>query len=107
MLSTLLLGTFLILLPSIVTKSANFITLSIPSSKHLFKLILLEYAILTVMNKLIDAVEDDFWTARLPFFTTQFPAYYREPQHVHGRFHASDERYFDGSREIIPPCTSS
>jgi hypothetical protein len=54
------------------------------------------------MNKLIDAVEDDFWTARLPFFTMQFPAYYREPQHVHGRFHASDERYVDGSREIIP-----
>jgi hypothetical protein len=30
-----------------------------------------------------------------------FPTSYREPQRVHGRFHASDERYFDGSHEII------
>jgi len=55
-----------------------------------------------VMQGRIDTVEDDFWTERLPFFTAQFPAYSREPQQVHGRFHASDERYFDGSHEIIP-----
>jgi hypothetical protein len=54
------------------------------------------------MKGQIDTVEDDFWTERLPFFTAQFPSLYREPQQVHGRFHASDERYFDGSHEIIP-----
>src|SRR5436190_17795032 len=46
--------------------------------------------------------EDAFWTERLPFFTAQFPTYSRNPQRVHGRLHTSDERYFDGSREIIP-----
>src|SRR6266446_721338 len=55
-----------------------------------------------VMQGRIDTVEDNFWTERLLFFTTQFPTYYREPQRVLGRFHTSDERYFDGSREIIP-----
>ena len=54
------------------------------------------------MQGRIDTVEDDFWTERLPFFTAQFPTYYREPTQVHGRIHTSDERYFDGSREIIP-----
>ena len=54
------------------------------------------------MKGRIDTVEDEFWRERLPFFTTQFPTYYRTPQQVHGRFHASDERYFDGSHEIIP-----
>jgi hypothetical protein len=54
------------------------------------------------MQGRIDTVEDDFWTERLPFFTAQFPTYYRKPQQVHGRIHTSDERYFDGSREIIP-----
>jgi hypothetical protein len=54
-----------------------------------------------VMKGQIDTIEDDFWTERLPFFTAQFPTYYRKPQKVHGRFHTSDERYFDGSREII------
>ena len=54
------------------------------------------------MQGRIDTVEDEFWTERLPFFTAQFPTYYREPQQVHGRIHASDERYFDGSHEIIP-----
>jgi len=54
------------------------------------------------MKGRIDTVEDDFWTERLPFFTAQFPTYYRKPQQVHGRFHTNDERYFDGSREIIP-----
>ena len=54
------------------------------------------------MQGLIDMVEDDFWTERLPFFTAQFPTYYREPKQVHGRIHTSDERYFDGSHEILP-----
>jgi hypothetical protein len=54
------------------------------------------------MQGRIDTVEDEFWTERLPFFTAQFPTYYREPQQVHGRIHASDERYFDVSHEIIP-----
>ena len=54
------------------------------------------------MQGRIDTVEDEFWTERLPFFTAQFPTYYREPQQVHGRIHASDERYFDGSHEITP-----
>src|SRR4029434_8566495 len=54
------------------------------------------------MKGRIVTVEDDFWTERLPFFTAQFPTYYRVPQQVHSRFHASDERYFDGSHEIIP-----
>jgi len=54
------------------------------------------------MQGRIDTVEDDFWTERRELFTAQFPTYYREPQQVHGRFHTSDERYFDGSREIIP-----
>jgi hypothetical protein len=55
-----------------------------------------------VMQGRIDRVEDDFWTERLPFFTAQFPSYYREPKKVHGRIHTSDEHYFDGSHEIIP-----
>jgi hypothetical protein len=54
------------------------------------------------MQGQIETVEDDFWTERLLFFTAQFPTYYREPKQVHGRFHAGDECYFDGSREIIP-----
>jgi hypothetical protein len=54
------------------------------------------------MQGRIDTVEDDFWTERLPFFTVQFPTYYRESQQVHGRIHASDEHYFAGSHEIIP-----
>ena len=54
------------------------------------------------MKGQFDTVEDDFWTERLPFFTAQFPSYYRKPQQVHGRVHASNERYFDGSHEIIP-----
>ena len=36
-----------------------------------------------------------------PFFTAQFQTYYRKPQQVHGRVHTIDERYFDGSHEII------
>lgn len=54
------------------------------------------------MKKRIDTAEDDFWTEHRELFTAQFPAYYRKPQQVHGRIHASDERYFDGSDEIIP-----
>jgi hypothetical protein len=54
------------------------------------------------MKERIEPVENDFWTERRELFTAQFPTYYREPQQVHGRFHTSDERYFDGSREIIP-----
>jgi hypothetical protein len=54
------------------------------------------------MKGQITTVEDDFWTERLPFFTARFPTYYRKPQKVRGRFHTSDERYFDGSHEIIP-----
>jgi hypothetical protein len=55
-----------------------------------------------VMKERIESVEDEFWTERRELFTMQFPAYCREPQQVHGRIHASDERYFDGSHEIIP-----
>ena len=55
-----------------------------------------------VMKGQIDPSEDDFWTVRLPFFTAQFPSYYRKPQKVHGRFHTSDERSFDARHEIIP-----
>jgi len=55
-----------------------------------------------VMKGQIDTVNNDFWTERLPFFNAQFPAYYQKPQRVHGRFHISSERYFDGSHEIIP-----
>jgi hypothetical protein len=54
------------------------------------------------MNKQIDAVEDDFWTERLPFFTAQFPTYYPTPQKVWGRFHTSDEHYASSRYEIIP-----
>ena len=54
------------------------------------------------MKGLIDTVEDDFWTERLPFFTTQFPTYYRKPQQVHGRFHTSEEQYEASRLEIIP-----
>jgi hypothetical protein len=55
-----------------------------------------------VMKGQIDPFEEDFWTERLPFFTAQFPTYYRKPQQVHGRLHTSNESYFDGSHEIIP-----
>jgi hypothetical protein len=54
------------------------------------------------MKGRIDTIEDDFWTERRPFFTAQFPNYYREPQQVLGRIHTSDERYFDTRAEIIP-----
>ena len=47
-------------------------------------------------------VEDDFWTTHIPLFTAQFPNYYTKPQQVFGRFHTSEERYFDSSHEIIP-----
>jgi hypothetical protein len=48
------------------------------------------------------AVEDDFWTEHRPLFTAQFPTYYTKPQKVWGKFHVSDEHYFEGSHEIIP-----
>jgi len=60
------------------------------------------YGIIPVMQGRIDIVEDDFWTERLPFFPARFPTYSAKPEKVCGRFHTSDERYFDGSREIIP-----
>ena len=47
-------------------------------------------------------VEDDFWTTHIPLFAAQFPNYYTKPQKVFGRFHTSEERYFDSSHEIIP-----
>ncbi len=50
----------------------------------------------------INTIEDDFWAARLPFFTAQFPTYYTKPQKVWGRFHKSEERYFGTASEIIP-----
>ena len=50
----------------------------------------------------IGSAEDDFWKTRIPFFTAQFPTYYTKHQKVWGKFHISDERYFDGSHEIIP-----
>jgi hypothetical protein len=54
------------------------------------------------MKGRIDTVEDDFWTERLPFFTAQFPTYYRKPQRVHGRFHTSEETFESLRHEIIP-----
>ena len=57
----------------------------------------------TVLAEPIVAIEDEFWTERLPFFTAQFPTYYRNPQQVHGRFHTSDEQYETSlGHEIIP-----
>jgi hypothetical protein len=56
----------------------------------------------TRTQKRITTPEDDFWTEHLPLFNAQFPTYFTKPQKVWGRFHRSDERYFDGSREIIP-----
>ncbi len=50
----------------------------------------------------INAIEDDFWVTRLPFFTTQFPTYYTKPQKVWGRFHTSEEQYLASLQEIIP-----
>jgi len=56
-----------------------------------------------MMKGHIGIVEDTFWTERPPFFTAQFPTYYRKPQQVHGRFHTSEERYEASlSSEIIP-----
>jgi hypothetical protein len=55
-----------------------------------------------IMQGQIDTIEDDFWTERLPFFTAQFPTYYRKPQQLHGRFHTSDEHYDSRGQEIIP-----
>jgi hypothetical protein len=66
----------------------------------------LEYAILTSMKAHrqhgIGSAEDDFWKTRIPFFTAQFPTYYTKHQKVWGKFHISDERYFNGSHGIIP-----
>jgi hypothetical protein len=56
----------------------------------------------TVLDEQIATAEDEFWTELLPFFTAQFPTYYRKPQQVHGRFHTSDEHYTPWRREIIP-----
>ena len=50
----------------------------------------------------ITLVEDDFWTHDIPLFTAQFPTYYTIPQKVWGKLHVSEERYFDGTHEIIP-----
>jgi hypothetical protein len=50
------------------------------------------YVIMPVMKGLNEATEGDFWTERLPFFTAQFPTYYRKPQLVHGRVHTTNER---------------
>jgi hypothetical protein len=55
-----------------------------------------------IVKERSEPVEDEFWTERKELFTAQFPTYYRAPQQVHGRFHASNEPYFDGSHEIIP-----
>ena len=55
----------------------------------------------TRTQKRIHTPEDDFWTEHMQLFTAPFPSYYAKPQKVWGRFHTSDERYFDGSREII------
>jgi hypothetical protein len=55
-----------------------------------------------VMKGQIDSVEDDFWTERLPFFTAQFPTYYRKPQQLHGRIHTNEEKYEASRYEIIP-----
>src|SRR5262245_10513643 len=55
-----------------------------------------------LMKERSEPVEDEFWTERRELFTAQFPTYYREPQQIHGRFHASNEHYFDGAHEIIP-----
>jgi hypothetical protein len=46
--------------------------------------------------------KDDFWTVRTPLFTAQFPTYYTKPQKVWGRFHTSEEQYFETASEIIP-----
>ena len=55
------------------------------------------------MKGQIDTVEDDYWTERLPFFTSQFPTYYRKPQQVQGQIHTSEESYqVSLSHEIIP-----
>jgi hypothetical protein len=48
------------------------------------------------------AVEDDYWTERRQLLTAQFPAYYRKPQKVWGRFHTKEEDYFGAASEIVP-----
>jgi hypothetical protein len=53
-------------------------------------------------QKRISTIEDDYWTEYLQLFTAQFPSYYTKPQHVYGRFHTSEERYFAVQHEIIP-----
>jgi hypothetical protein len=53
-------------------------------------------------QKRISTIEDEFWTEYLQLFTAQFPSYYTKPQHVYGRFHTSEERYFATKHEIIP-----
>jgi hypothetical protein len=57
----------------------------------------------SLLEETIATVEDEFWTERLPFFTAQFPTYYRTSQQVHGRFHTSNERFeVSLTKEIIP-----
>jgi hypothetical protein len=48
------------------------------------------------------APEDDYWTHRVPLFSTQFPSYYTKPQKVWGRFHISEEKFRASKYEIIP-----
>lgn len=45
---------------------------------------------------------DTFWTEHLQFFTAHFSSSYTKPQKVWGRFHASEEKYTDGIRDLFP-----
>jgi hypothetical protein len=56
----------------------------------------------TATQKRISTIEDEFWTEHIQLLTAQFPTYYVKPQKVWGRFHSSEEQYFDGSHEIVP-----
>src|SRR5919201_6358731 len=52
-------------------------------------------------------IGDDFWTHRQALFTGTFRYFRKQPKSVYGRFHMSEERYFDKHDEIVPLSQAS
>jgi hypothetical protein len=50
---------------------------------------------------------DEFWTHRHELFTGTFRSFRNKPKPVYGRFHVSEERYFERRDEIVPLSEAS
>jgi hypothetical protein len=51
---------------------------------------------------LTSLMEDTYWQESSPLFTGIFDYYRKKPQVVHAKIHSSQERYYDGTSEIVP-----